>query len=98
MRHHDNDQDNLQEKTNDKRTSRANELAQKTPGLQDLTPTERRILKLIAEYKTSKEIADELFLHSRTVDNRRTNISQKLGLRGSHSLIKFALAHKSELL
>ncbi|MEP7273036.1 MAG: helix-turn-helix transcriptional regulator [Acidobacteriota bacterium] len=61
------------------------------------SPTERRILRLIAEYKTSKQIAEELSIHYRTVDNHRTNISGKLGLHGSHALIKFALKHQSDL-
>ena len=69
----------------------------KKPGLASLTPTERRILQLVSEYKTSKEIAEELFIHYRTVDNHRTNICQKLGLQGSHALLKFALKYKSEL-
>jgi DNA-binding NarL/FixJ family response regulator len=69
----------------------------KSPSLEDLTPTERRILRSIAEYKTSKQIAEELGIHYRTVDNHRTNISAKLGLHGSHALIKFALKHQSEL-
>ena len=79
------------------RVERASGLAKQTPGLNDLTPTERRVLKLIAEYKTSKEIGEQLHIHSRTVDNHRTNICQKLELRGSHSLFKFALEHKSDL-
>jgi DNA-binding NarL/FixJ family response regulator len=79
------------------RSSRSSALSEKTPSLKDLTPTEKRILKMVAEYKTSKEIADVLCIHSRTVDNHRTNISQKLELHGSHSLLKFALEHKSEL-
>jgi len=62
-----------------------------------LTPTERRVLRLIADYKTSKQIAEELFVHYRTVENHRTNICAKLDLHGSHALIKFALEHKSEL-
>jgi DNA-binding NarL/FixJ family response regulator len=66
--------------------------------LESLTPTEQRILKLIAEYKTSKEIAAELYVSPRTVETHRTNISNKLNLRGSHALMKFALLHKSELL
>ena len=66
-------------------------------GLQRLTPTERRVLRLLADYKTSKEIAAELGIHARTVDNHRTNICQKLNLHGSHTLLKFALEHKSEL-
>ena len=72
-------------------------LAQHVPGLNDLTPTEKRILKLIANYKTSKEIAEELHIHYRTVDNHRTNISNKLGLQGSHALLKFAVEHQAEL-
>lgn len=65
--------------------------------LDSLTPTELRVLKLIAEYKTSREIAEDLFVSPRTVETHRTNISNKLNLRGSHALMRFALAHKSEL-
>lgn len=81
-----------------KRSSRAAALTEEKTGIKDLTPTERRVLKLIAEYKTSKEIAEELFISYRTVETHRANICQKLDLRGSHVLIKFALARKSELL
>lgn len=62
-----------------------------------LTKTERRILRLIADEKTSKEIGELLFIHSRTVDNHRTNICTKLDLHGSNALLRFALTHKSEL-
>lgn len=79
------------------RHRRAADLSKSIPALERLTPTERRILTLIADYKTSKEIADILCIHSRTVDNHRTNISQKLDLKGSHALLKFAVEHKSEL-
>jgi len=79
------------------RMGRATTLARQMPGLADLTPTERRVLKMIADYKTSKEIGEHLHIHHRTVDNHRTNICQKLGLQGTHSLLKFALEHKSEL-
>ncbi len=72
-------------------------LASEKPGLKDLTPAERRILRLIAEYKTTREIADELCVSPRTVDTHRTNICTKLEIHGSHALTKFALAHKSEL-
>jgi len=64
-------------------------------GLQDLSPTELRVLDLISEYKTSKDIAEELCTSPRTVETHRTNICQKLGLRGRHALMKFALEHKS---
>lgn len=79
------------------RLDRIGLLAKQTPELNDLTATERRVLKLIAEYKTSKEIADLLHIHYRTVDNHRTNICNKLGLQGSHSLLKFAVEHQTEL-
>ena len=79
------------------RATRKTALVQQLPGLNDLTPTERRVLKLIAENKTSKEIAVELFISYRTVENHRANICQKLQLKGSHSLLKFAFDHKSEL-
>jgi DNA-binding CsgD family transcriptional regulator len=35
---------------------------------------------MIADYKSSKEIAAELFIHYRTLENHRTNICQKLGI------------------
>jgi DNA-binding NarL/FixJ family response regulator len=66
-------------------------------GLNQLTPTERRILKLVAEEKTSKEIGEQLFTSHRTIEMHRANISRKLNLQGSLALVKFALAHKSEL-
>ena len=80
-----------------KRTRRASEFRRSKPTINDLTPTERRVLQLIADYKTSKEIADELGVSHRTIETHRTNISTKLEIRGSHSLMKFALSHKSEL-
>lgn len=79
------------------RSARRAEFYRNTPGLDQLTQTERRVLKMLADYKTSKQIADELCIHSRTVDNHRANICHKLGLRGSHALLKFATEHKSEI-
>jgi len=79
------------------RSRRAASLSQRKPELADLSPTERRVLKLIAEYKTSREISEELFISHRTVETHRTNIGNKLDLHGSHALMKFALDHKSEL-
>jgi DNA-binding NarL/FixJ family response regulator len=79
------------------RATRTTTLVHQLPGLNDLTPAERRVLKLIAENKTSKEIAAELFISYRTVENHRANICQKLDLKGSHSLLKFAFQHKSAL-
>ena len=79
------------------RRRRHDELEQGKPGLHLLTPTERRILKLVAEDKTSKKIGEELFISYRTVETHRANISRKLDLRGSLALVKFAVANKSDL-
>jgi DNA-binding NarL/FixJ family response regulator len=69
-------------------------LTRNRPEVGSLTPTERRIMQLIAEYKTSKEIADVLCISPRTVENHRTNICSKLELRGSHALIRFAVENR----
>ena len=80
------------------RSRRAIQLAEKQPTINDLTQTERRVLKLIAENLATKEIGEQLFISPRTVEKHRENICRKLSLQGSHSLLKFALSHKSELL
>lgn len=80
------------------RNTRAVTFAQQRPSLNDLTPAERRILRLIAANRSSKQIADELGISHRTVENHRTNICQKLEIHGINALLKFALEHKSELL
>jgi DNA-binding NarL/FixJ family response regulator len=60
----------------------------------DLTPSERRILLLIADGLSSKEIGAELSIHYRTVENHRTNICRKLGIEGANALLRFAVQHK----
>ncbi len=80
------------------RSRRAVGLVERQPTINDLTQTERRILTLIAENLTTKQIGEELFISPRTVEKHRENICQKLNLQGSHSLLKFALSHKSQLL
>ncbi len=79
------------------RGARAAALTSEKPGLDKLTPAERRILKLIAADFTSKEIAEQLGVSFHTVENHRSNISAKLGLSGSHSLLKFAYDNKSSV-
>lgn len=59
-----------------------------------LTPTEKVILKLVAESKTSAEIAQLLFVSPNTVDNHRGNMVKKLKLEGKNSLLKFAIQYK----
>ncbi len=76
------------------RGRRAIQLNEKQPSINDLTPTERAVLKLIAENLTSREIAERLFISPRTVEKHRENICQKLDIHGSHSLLKFALSQR----
>ena len=80
-----------------RRRGRAEALAAQKPGLDDRTTAERRILKLVAEKKTSRQIGAELFISPRTVEAHRANICSKLELRGSHSLLQFALENRSSL-
>jgi len=69
----------------------------RTPGPGDLTPVEQRILSMIAEDKSSKDIADQLCIHYRTVENHRTTICAKLGIHGSNALLRYALQHRDDL-
>lgn len=69
----------------------------KSSDLEKLTPTEREILKLIAEYYTNNQIAEKLSISLLTVKTHRRNINQKLSIAGSHALMKFALENKSDL-
>ena len=73
--------------------------APEDPLTANLTPTERRIMRLIADGKTSKEIGAELSIHYRTVENHRTNICRKLNLEGegANALLRFALQNKNAL-
>ena len=60
----------------------------------ELSPSEYRILSLIAEQKTSKEIGQELFISEKTVRNHRYNISKKLNLdNNNNNLLKWAIAN-----
>ena len=69
----------------------------KTSSVDSLTNSEKRVLKLVAEAKNNKQIAEELFISVRTVENHRSNICSKLGLEGKNALLTFALTHKSEI-
>jgi len=80
-----------------RRSARVEKSLRQTPSLEDLTSAELRVLRLVAENRTSKEIGDILSISYKTVENHRTRIASKLGLRGSHSLLKFALENKDAL-
>jgi DNA-binding NarL/FixJ family response regulator len=60
--------------------------------LQQLTPAEQRIARLVGQFKTSREIAEELGISVRTVQNHRSHISEKLGLNGNNALLRFMKA------
>jgi DNA-binding CsgD family transcriptional regulator len=80
-----------------KRRSKIESLSRRKPGLSYLTAAERRILKRIAQGKTSREIAAECSISPRTVDSHRAHICEKLGLTGSNRLLQFALEHRDAL-
>ncbi|NHN24213.1 response regulator transcription factor [Flavobacterium jejuense] len=74
-----------------------NEQDEQIEELKSLTKTELLVLKGISDNKTSKEIANDLFVSLKTIENHRNNISRKLRLKGSNSLLKFAINNKNLL-
>jgi len=80
-----------------RRSRRAAAFVQQQPALADLTPTECKVLALIAQGQSSKAIADTLCISPRTVDHHRANITDKLQLKGHNALLRFAYQHKGEL-
>lgn len=66
-------------------------------GAQDgikITKREVEVLKLIASGMSNREIADSLFISIRTVDAHRNHIMQKLKLKTTAELVKYAIRHK----
>jgi DNA-binding NarL/FixJ family response regulator len=63
----------------------------KPVGKPRLTRRETEILQQIAEGKTSQEIAEILFISPRTVDTHRANLIQKLGVKNSAGLVRYAI-------
>ena len=67
-------------------------------GMEALTPSEKKILKLIANDKTNKEIASMLFISHRTVEKHRSNIINKLNLeQRTNSLLIWAKENQDKL-
>ncbi|GAA4210028.1 response regulator transcription factor [Pedobacter jeongneungensis] len=62
-----------------------------------LSSRELEIVSLIIDGNTNAEIADLLFLSTRTVDTHRKNIFYKLSLNNTASLVKYALENKAYL-
>ena len=58
-----------------------------------LTPREREVFHLIAEGKTTKEIARVLEISAKTAENHRTRVLEKLEARNTAELIRYAVRH-----
>ena len=52
---------------------------------------------MIANHRSNKEIAEELGLSVRTIENRRAAICEKLGLSGANALLRFSFEHKVQV-
>lgn len=62
--------------------------------LPGLSRAEMNVLKSVAQSKTSREISEVLGISVRTVQTHRRNICEKLELRGSNSLLQFAIRNR----
>lgn len=80
------------------RRKRHQELVVERPGMMELTTAERRVLELIAAGMSTSDLARELSVSVRTVENHRAHICSRLNLHGRDALLRFALTHKSQLL
>lgn len=76
-----------------KTKSKADEEEQKTILI---TKREKEILSLIAEGRTSQEIAEKLYISYFTVGKHRKNIMHKFELKNTAELIKFAIKEKTK--
>ncbi len=61
--------------------------------LESLSSREREVLQLVADGKSSSEIAELLFLSVKTIETYRSRLMEKLGLKDIPSLVKFAIRH-----
>lgn len=58
-----------------------------------LTKREQEVLEQVASGKTNQEVADTLFISVKTVETHKTNILEKLGLKNTAELVKYAIKH-----
>ena len=82
--------------TNHERFKNTHKEAQ--PTMPDFTPTEMIVLNKIAESRTTRQIAEELFVSESTIKNHRHNITKKLNLPATtNSLLTWVLSNKDRL-
>jgi DNA-binding CsgD family transcriptional regulator len=62
-------------------------------GWDSLTPTERRVVALVAKHLTNAEIADQLFVSTLTVKSHLTRVFAKLGVADRHQLAEMSAVH-----
>ena len=72
-------------------------LADENPGIKNLSEKEKEILNMISQNKTTKEIAEALFVSYKTIENHRANICKKLNITGCNALLKFIIENKTLL-
>jgi DNA-binding NarL/FixJ family response regulator len=58
-----------------------------------LSPREREVLQLVAEGKTTKEVAVVLGVSVKTAESHRTRIMSKLGIHETANLVRYAIRH-----
>lgn len=68
-------------------------VTRRDPGKDPLTPRERQVLQLVAEGKTSKEIAEVLAIGTKSAESYRGRIMQKLEIHHTAGLVRYAIRH-----
>jgi len=66
--------------------------------IKSLSKTEKNIIRLIAENKTSDEIAQLLNVSKKTIENHRYNLAKKLNINGKLSLLRFCLNNSEKVI
>ena len=71
------------------------ELSRRAPGAHPtpLTPREIDVVRLVAEGKTNRTIAGELYVSEKTVDRHLSNVFTKLGISSRAAATAYAYEH-----
>jgi DNA-binding NarL/FixJ family response regulator len=64
-----------------------------TSGIHALTPRQRQILQMVADGKSTRQIAELLFVSVKTVETHRAQLMQRLGIFDVPGLVRFAIRH-----